>query len=76
MLKNLLLDEMPAPVEHCNLAWPQAAAVGAWIAQRLREGCATDEVGILILSQGEVARARAAVKAAGAKSTEFNEKSR
>jgi hypothetical protein len=52
----------------------EAAAVGAWITERLREGCAPDEIGILVRSQGEVARARAAVKAAGAKSTEFDEK--
>ncbi|WP_367614565.1 3'-5' exonuclease [Teichococcus coralli] len=52
----------------------EAAAVGAWIAERLREGCAPDEVGILVRPQGEVARPRAAVKAAGAKGTEFDEK--
>ncbi|NOG71280.1 3'-5' exonuclease [Roseicella sp. DB1501] len=52
----------------------EAAAVGTWIAERLREGCAPEEVGILVRSQGEVARALAAVKAAGAKGTEFDEK--
>jgi hypothetical protein len=34
--------------------------------ERLPEGCAPDEVGILVRSQREVARARAAVKAAAA----------
>lgn len=52
----------------------EATAVGAWIADRLREGCAPEEVGILVRSQGEIARARAAVKAGGAQSTEFDEK--
>ncbi len=52
----------------------EGAAVGAWIAERLREGYAPPEIGILVRSGAQVARARAAVKAAGAKAVEFDEK--
>ncbi|WP_368417195.1 3'-5' exonuclease [Falsiroseomonas sp.] len=52
----------------------EAAAVGAWIAERLREGYAPPEIGILVRSAAQVARARAAVKAGGAKAVEFDEK--
>jgi superfamily I DNA/RNA helicase len=52
----------------------EGAAVGAWIAERLREGYAPPEIGILVRSAAQVVRARAAVKAAGAKAVEFDEK--
>ncbi len=52
----------------------EGAAVGAWIAERLREGYAPPEIGILVRSAAQVGRARAAVKAAGAKAVEFDEK--
>ncbi len=52
----------------------EGAAVGAWIADRLREGYAPPEIGVLVRSGAQVARARAAVKAAGAKAVEFDEK--
>lgn len=52
----------------------ESEAAGAWIAERLREGCAPHEVGVLVRSQAEVPRARAAVRAAGVKGAEFDEK--
>ncbi len=52
----------------------EGAAVGAWIAERLREGYAPPEIGVLVRSAAQVARARAAVKAAGANAVEFDEK--
>lgn len=52
----------------------EIAAVGAWIADRLREGHAPEEIGVLVRSSAQIARARAAVKAAGVKATEFDEK--
>ena len=52
----------------------ESAAAGAWIADRLREGYAAEEIGILVRAAAQMGRARAAVKAAGAKSVEFDEK--
>jgi hypothetical protein len=52
----------------------EGAAVGAWIVERLREGYAPAEIGILVRSAAQGGRARAAVKAAGAKAVEFDEK--
>jgi superfamily I DNA/RNA helicase/plasmid maintenance system killer protein len=52
----------------------ESKAVGAWVADRLRDGCAPEEVGLLVRSAAELPRARAAAKAAGAKATEFDEK--
>jgi superfamily I DNA/RNA helicase len=52
----------------------ESKAVGAWVADRLRDGCAPEEIGLLVRSAAELPRARAAAKAAGAKATEFDEK--
>ena len=52
----------------------ESAAVGSWIAKRLRDGYAPEEVGILVRSAAQIARARAAVKASGAKAVEFDDK--
>jgi superfamily I DNA/RNA helicase len=52
----------------------ESKAVGAWVAERLRDGCAPEEIGLLVRSAAELPRARAAAKAAGAKATEFDEK--
>ncbi len=52
----------------------ESQAVGAWIAERLNEGCAPEEIGLLVRSSAQMNRARAAAKAAGAKATEFDEK--
>ncbi len=69
------LFDGPAPVIRLfNDEAAEGAAVGAWIAERLREGCAPPEIGILVRSAAQVGRARAAVKAAGAKAVEFDEK--
>jgi len=69
------LFDGPAPViQLFKNAAAEGAAVGAWIAERLREGYAPSEVGVLVRSEAQVARARAAVKAAGAKAVEFDEK--
>lgn len=52
----------------------ESNAVGAWIAEMLRNGCTPEEVGLLVRSPAEVPRARAAAKAVGAKATEFDER--
>ncbi|HEY4249966.1 MAG TPA: UvrD-helicase domain-containing protein [Roseomonas sp.] len=69
-----LFDGPPPMIRLFRDEAEEAAAAGAWIAERLREGCAPEELGILIRSQAEVSRARAAVAAAGAKGAEFDEK--
>jgi superfamily I DNA/RNA helicase len=52
----------------------EGVAVGCWIADRMREGYAPHEIGVLVQSAAQVARARAATKAAGAEAVEFDEK--
>jgi hypothetical protein len=43
----------------------EIAAVGAWLAERAKEGVATHEFGVFVRSQKELERARAAVEKAG-----------
>lgn len=52
----------------------EQAAVGRWIADRLGAGCAPHEIGILVRVDGQVRRARAAAKAAGAPAVELGDK--
>lgn len=52
----------------------EASAVGQWIAERLKEGYAPEEVGLVVRSVNELSRVRSVVKAAGARGTEFDEK--
>jgi superfamily I DNA/RNA helicase len=52
----------------------KGAAVGAWIAERLRDGYAPHEISVLVRSIGQVSRVRAAVKAADAKALELDDK--
>ena len=69
------LFDGPAPVIRLfNNEAAEVNAVGAWIRERLGEGYAPAEIGILVRSAAQVARARAAAKAAGAKAVEFDEK--
>ena len=55
------------PIHECRV-------VGNWISARLKEGCAPNEVGVFVRSDAELKRARAAVRAAGARSVELNDK--
>lgn len=69
------LFDGPAPtVELFKDAAAEAAAVGAWIAERLRDGFAGHEIGVLVRSAAQLARARAAVKAAGVPASEFDDR--
>jgi hypothetical protein len=43
----------------------ESKAVGAWLAERAKEGVAAHEIGIFVRSEAQLARARAAVEAAG-----------
>jgi hypothetical protein len=53
---------------------PRLSGPGSRIADRLRDGYGPSEIGILTRPAPLVARTRAAVKAAGAKAVEFDEK--
>lgn len=65
----------PSPlVTVCKDASKEAEAVGAWIAERLREGCQPHEIGVFVRSDAELKRARAALKIAGARSIELSDK--
>jgi superfamily I DNA/RNA helicase len=69
------LFDGPAPaVELFADAAKESAAVGAWIAQRLKEGNAGHEIGVLVRATPQLARARAAVKAAGVAMSEFEDR--
>ena len=48
-------------------------AVGQWISDRLREGRQPHEIGVFVRSDGQLKRARSALKAAGARSVELSE---
>jgi mRNA-degrading endonuclease YafQ of YafQ-DinJ toxin-antitoxin module len=48
-------------------------AVGAWIAARIADGCSPHEIGVIVRSDRELTRARAAVKRAGASGSDLDE---
>lgn len=52
----------------------EQAAVGAWIAQRLSDGCRPHEIALFVRSDAELRRARGAAKASGAQAVELSEK--
>jgi superfamily I DNA/RNA helicase len=69
-----MFDGQPPMVEACKDADHECHIVGKWIMDRLQEGCAPSEVGVFVRSDAELKRARAAVKAAGARAVELNDK--
>jgi mRNA-degrading endonuclease RelE of RelBE toxin-antitoxin system len=52
----------------------EQAAVGAWIAERIWEGCLPHEIGLFVRSDAELKRARSAVKISGADGAELSDK--
>ncbi|MBX3452715.1 MAG: UvrD-helicase domain-containing protein [Planctomycetaceae bacterium] len=52
----------------------EQVAVGEWIAARIAEGCAAEEIAVIVRSDGEMKRARSAVKSAGVSAVELSEK--
>ena len=48
--------------------------VGRWLAERLSDGLRPEEIGVFVRTQAQLPRARAAVKLAGAESTELDDK--
>ena len=69
-----MFDGPPPMVMACTDADHECRVVGNWINERLKEGCAPSEVGVFVRSDAELKRARAAVKAAGARAVELNDK--
>jgi hypothetical protein len=69
-----MFDGPPPMVVACTDVDHECHSVGDWIMARLQEGCAPSEVGVFVRSDAEVKRARTAVKAAGARAVELNDK--
>jgi len=69
-----MFDGPPPMVMACTDADHECRVVGNWISERLREGCAPSEVGVFVRSDAELKRARSAVKSAGARAVELNDK--
>lgn len=69
-----MFDGPPPMVEVFANPDAEQKAVGAWIVQRLREGCQAHEIGVFVRSDGQLNRARGALKAADAESVELSEK--
>src|SRR6516165_780028 len=57
----------PAPaIEILADSDEEAEAVGRWVADRIREGCHPDEIGVFVRSSAQLRRARVAAKQSGA----------
>jgi len=69
-----MFDGPPPMVVTCQDADEECRIVGNWIMDRLKRGCAPSEVGVFVRSVAELKRARAAVKAAGVRAVELNDK--
>ncbi len=52
----------------------EQAAVGAWVAERIKDGCLPHEIGVFVRSDAELRRAREAVKISGADTAELSDK--
>jgi superfamily I DNA/RNA helicase/mRNA-degrading endonuclease RelE of RelBE toxin-antitoxin system len=65
----------PAPtIVVCDSADDEGQMVAAWLAERLNEGVRAEEIGVFVRSDEQLARARAAVKLAGAEAAELDDK--
>jgi mRNA-degrading endonuclease RelE of RelBE toxin-antitoxin system len=69
-----VFDGPPPTVEVFANPDEEQKAVGQWISERLREGCQPHEIGVFVRSDGQLKRARNALKAAGARGVELSEK--
>lgn len=64
----------PAPtVQTFSGADKEQAAVGHWIAERIKGGCEPHEIGVIVRSDRELKRARAAVKIAAVRGSDLDE---
>lgn len=69
-----MFDGPPPVVEECRDNAHECQVAADWITARLAEGCAPHEIGVFVRSSAELGRARSAVKAAGVRSVELNER--
>jgi hypothetical protein len=67
-------DGPPPTVMECADPAAEQAAVAGWIADRIAAGCAAHEIAVIVRSDAELKRARAAVKAAGTRAVELSDK--
>lgn len=72
---TISLFEGPAPrVERLADTAAEMASVGAFLRAAIADGIAADEIGVFVRSRGQLARARAAVEAAGLAAIELSER--
>lgn len=69
-----IFDGPPPKVEECRDSEHECQIVGAWITERLHDGCLPHEIGVFVRSDNELKRARASVKLAGVRSVELGDK--
>ncbi|AOG05508.1 3'-5' exonuclease [Bosea sp. RAC05] len=69
-----MFDGAPPDVVIAGSPEHEAGVVSAWISKRLAEGCRPHEMGVVVRSDAEIKRARAAIKLAGAAFVELNDK--
>jgi superfamily I DNA/RNA helicase len=69
-----MFDGAPPDVVIASSPEHEAEVISAWISKRLAEGCKPHEIGVVVRSEDEIKRARAAVKLAGSAFVELNDK--
>lgn len=69
-----MFDGPPPDVVISGDRGDEAGVVAAWISKRLADGYKPHEIGVVVRSEDEIKRARAAVKLAGSSSVELNDK--
>lgn len=69
-----MFDGASPEVRICQSEQDEAAVVSVWIQKRLADDCKPHELGVFVRSEGELKRARAALKSIGARCFELNDK--
>lgn len=69
-----MFDGPPPRVEQGRDIDHECQIVGAWITERLQDGCLPHEIGVFVRSDNELKRARSAVKQAGVRSVELSDR--
>lgn len=69
-----VFDGPPPEIALFHTEDDEIGAVGQWIAARLSEGLRPEEIGIFVRSEGQMARARRAIKDAGARPAQLTDK--
>lgn len=68
-----VFDGPPPEVRTFASSGEESTAIGQWIAERLSEGLQPHEIGLFVRSPDQLARARTAVKSAGASGIELSD---